>query len=316
MRNSLPFLLLLLVWASSCKDKKTDFSGDTAISATDFVAVFPKINQGFRVADTNITKVADTLTIGYKAILQFVPDSVITGIVGKSKRLAIHPVGMIEKQKENYLLLSLHSQKTTHIVVLVMDKKYKFLAAKELLSDADKDGYQHSVSINREPTFLISREKTGAYNQLQFSRTGWVYTSSGVFMVVINDSNEGATKSAIINPIDTFPKKYRYSGDYQKNKKNFISIRDGHTPNTYTFFIHFEKEENCTGELKGEFKMKSANTAVFAENGDPCVIDFTFDGNEVTVKEQGSCGSHRGITCYFDDSFIKKREPRSGKKNK
>jgi hypothetical protein len=316
MRNSLPFLLLLLVWASSCKDKKTDFSGDTAISATDFVAVFPKINQGFRVADTNITKVADTLTIGYKAILQFVPDSVITGIVGKSKRLAIHPVGMIEKQKENYLLLSLHSQKTTHIVVLVMDKKYKFLAAKELLSDADKDGYQHSVSINREPTFLISREKTGAYNQLQFSRTGWVYTSSGVFMVVINDSNEGATKSAIINPIDTFPKKYRYSGDYQKNKKNFISIRDGHTTNTYTFFIHFEKEENCTGELKGEFKMKSANTAVFAENGDPCVIDFTFDGNEVTVKEQGSCGSHRGITCYFDDSFIKKREPRSGKKNK
>lgn len=316
MRNSLPFLLLLLLLANGCKEKKTDFSGETPIRATDFVAVFPKLNQGFKVADTNITKVADTLTIGYKAIIQFVPDSIFTGITGKSKKIIIHPVGMIEKQKENYLLLSLYSQKTTHIIVLVMDKKYRFLAAKELLNDAEKDGYQHSVSINREPTFLISREKMGAYNQLQFSRTGWVYTSSGSFMVVINDSNEGATKSTIINPIDTMPKKYRYSGDYQKNKKNFISIRDGHTPNTYTFFIHFEKEDNCTGELKGELKMKSANTAVFSENGDPCVIDFTFEGNEVTVKEQGSCGSHRGITCYFNDSFIKKREPKTGKKGK
>lgn len=316
MKNSLPFLLLLLVLANSCKDKKTDFSGETAIPAADFMAVFPKLNQGFKVADTNINKVSDTLTIGYKAILQFVPDSVITSIAGKSKKLRIHPVGLIEKQKEDYLLLSLSGQKTTHIAVIVLNKKHKFLAAKELLNDAEKDGYQHSVSINREPTFLISREKNGAYNQLQFSRTGWVYTASGNFMVVINDSNEGSTKSAIINPIDTMPRKYKYSGDYQKNKKNFISVRDGHTPNAYIFFIHFEKDDNCTGELKGEFKMKSANTAVFAENGDPCIIDFTFEGNEITVKEQGSCGSHRGITCYFDDSFIKKKEPKTAKKTK
>jgi len=85
-------------------------------------------------------------------------------------------------------------------------------------------------------------------------------------------------------------------------------------PNVYQFFIHFEKEEGCTGELKGELKMKDANTAQFSEKGDPCVIDFHFEGNEISLKEQGSCGNHRGIKCFFDDTFIKKKELRSTKK--
>ena len=315
MRKCLPLLLLLLIGA--CKDKKIDLSGDVPVRISDFVAVFPKINTPYLVADTSIIKLADTITIGYKAFIQFFPDSSLVPIVGNNKKITIHPVGIIEKDKENYLLVNFTTQKKiTHLAVFVTDKKNKYLASKELLGTYHDDEYTHSLSINREPTFLISKEKMGKENTMQFTRTGWVYTTSGgIFMVVINDSNEDSRKSNVINPIDTLPRKNKLSGDYVEDKKNFISIRDTKKPNVYQFFIHFEKDEgNCTGELKGELKMKDANTAQFAEKGDPCVIDFRFEGNEVSLKEQGSCGNHRGIKCFFDDTFIKRKETRTRKK--
>jgi hypothetical protein len=316
MKNYLS-LLLLLTFLWSCKDQKADLSGDTPVKMSDLIAVFPKLTPPYTVADTNITKVADTTRIGYKALLQFFPDSSLRAIVGNNHKITIRPVGIIEKDKESYLLINFSaSKKSTHQAVFVIDKKNKYLASKEILNNSTDDDYLHSVSVNREPTFLISKEKTGKDNTLQYSKTGWVYSaSSGIFMVVVNDSNENPQKANVINPIDTLPKKNKYSGDYVQNKKNYISLRDSKKPNQYQFFIHFEKNEgSCIGELKGELKMINAGTAIFSENGDPCVIDFTFEGNTITVKEKGSCGNHRGIKCFFDDTFIKKKEPRAKKK--
>lgn len=316
MKRCLPILLLLALWG--CKKKKIDLSGEVPVKVADFIAVFPKINLPYVVADTNIHKAGDTVLIGTRALLQFFPDSSLTPIVGTNRKLVIHPVGKIDKEKETYLLLSFTARKKdTHLVVFVTDKKNKYLASKEILRTGMDEEYTHSVSINREPTFLISREKTGKDNNLKFSRTGWVYSSAGIFMVVINDSNEDPKKTNVINPIDTLPRKNKFSGDYIQDKKNYISIRDTKKPNTYLFFIHFEKNEgSCTGELKGEMKMKDAGTAQFSQHGDPCVIDFRFEGNEITLKEKGSCGNHRGIKCFFDDTFIKKKEPRMAKKGR
>lgn len=317
MKKCLPWLLLLFIgWG--CKDKKVDLSGEVPVKVSDFIAAFPKITPAYVVADTNLLKAADTVTIGYKALIQFVPDSTVKLLTGHAKKTVIHPVGIIEKEKENYLLVNLSvPRKNTYLAVFVLDKKNKYLAYKSLLSEKNEDGYLHSVSVNREPTFLISKEKMGKDNSLKFSRTGWVYTSTGEFMVVVNDSNEDPSQSDVINPIDTLPRKNKFSGDYVQDKKNYISIRDTKKPNVYQFFIHFEKNEgSCTGELKGEMTLQSATTAIFKENGDPCIIDFRFEGNEITLKEQGSCGNHRGIKCFFDDTFIKKREPRAAKKKK
>lgn len=317
MKKCLPWLLLLfLSWG--CKDKKVDLSGEVPVKVSDFIAAFPKITPPYSVADTNIHKVADTVTIGYKALLQFFPDSSLKQIVSNAKKTIVHPVGIIEKEKENYLLVNLVvPKKNIHLAVFVLDKKNKYLASKELLTQKHADGYLHSVSVNREPTFLISREKMGKDNSLKFSRTGWVYASTGEFMVVVNDTNEDPDKTNVINPIDTLSRKNTYSGDYVQDKKNYISIRDTKKSNVYEFFIHFEKNNGtCIGELKGEMTMLSATTAVFKINGDPCVIDFRFEGNEITLKETGSCGNHRGIKCYFDDTFIRKKEPRTGKKKK
>jgi hypothetical protein len=308
----IPLFCLLL---SACKNKKVDLMGDEPIKIEDLQAAFPKLTSNFQMADTNFFKKADTTRISYKVLNQFFPDSIMLAVAGKDKKAEIKPLGLIEKEKENYWLINVTQKKrNTSSVVLVTDKDMKFLAYKTLLTNNRNDGYAYAVSINKEPTFMISREKMQANNNLRFTRSGWVY-NEGAFMIVVNDSNEDPEKTAIINPIDTLPRLNKLSGDYIKNEKNFISLRDGKNTGEYLFFIHFEKDNGtCVGELKGEIKMKSATTGIYTANGDPCIVDFTFSGNTITVKEKGSCGNRRGIKCFFDDSFRKKKEPKPKKK--
>lgn len=318
MKNRI--LLLLFILALGCKEKKTDLSGNTNLEAEEFFNAFKLLKLPITIADTSMIRLADTVKIGYKALLQFVPDSVLKQSISDKKKTVIHPLGRIQKEKEKnaeiYLLINFTTREKTSLYAFVFDHKYKYLNKKEILKNHFDDNYAHTVSINREPTFVVGKEKNEA-EQLKYTRIGWAFIeSTNNFMVVINDGNENTVKNEkIINPIDTLPRKNPHSGDYIQDKKNFISIRDGKNANTYEFFIHFEKNEgSCTGELKGEMKIISAKQGQYNINGDACVIDFTFNDNEISFKEQGICGNHRGIKCQFNDSYIKKREPRKKKK--
>ncbi len=303
--------LIATVVLISCKEKKVDLSGERPVKINDFIAAFPVLSLPFNAADTNFTKFSDTLTIGYKAFIQFIPDSALHTTTASSHNITIHPVGKIEKEKEIYLLATISFHKKNQLLVFVLNKKYNYLSSKTLLYNINNDNYSHSVNINKEPTFLISQEKTNSDKQLLFTRIGWVYNNKN-FMVVINDGNEDPAKTAIIDPIDTLPKKNKYSGNYIINNRNFVSVRDGKNLNTYGFFIHFEKNEGaCTGELKGILQLKTATKGIYQENGDPCVIDFIFTKNELTVKEKGSCGNRRGMNCFFDDTYTKRKEIKS-----
>jgi hypothetical protein len=62
--------------------------------------------------------------------------------------------------------------------------------------------------------------------------------------------------------------------------------------------------------------MKDATSAAYNQGGDPCVIDFSFEGNNIILKEKGSCGNRRGMQCFFDDTFTKKKEPKVTKKKR
>ena len=304
-------LPLILVFAFGCKQKKADLAGDAPVKVNDFVAAFPPLALPYAIADTNIASVADTVTISHKVLNQFIPDSILTNLIDDEKKYSIHPIGRIEKEKEIYLLFNVTQSGQTVQIVAVFDRTNKFLAAKNMLSNEPEEDYIHTLTINKEPTFTISKEHVNALTKMiQFTRVGWVYNSAGIFMVVVNDTNEDPkTSNIILNPIDTLPRINKLSGDYEKDKKNFISIRDGKDANAYLFFIHFEKKEGvCTGELKGTMKMSEENTGIYSQGGDPCVIDFNFDGNEITLKEKGSCGNRRGMDCFFDDSFTKKKE--------
>jgi hypothetical protein len=113
----------------------------------------------------------------------------------------------------------------------------------------------------------------------------------------------------LINPIDTLPRKNKFSADYGSGKMNLVSIRDGKRNGLIRFFIHFEKGNGeCTGELKGEATIRSSNMAEYREDGDPCILKFIFSGGSLSLKEEEGCGSRRGLQCLFDGSFERKKE--------
>ncbi len=300
------FIFIMLI---GCKPKKIDLSGETKIDEKEFIAIFKTLPLPYFVSDTNLDKHADTVSIGLKVFEQFFPDSMLTTMAQKKGLFKIHPVGIINKPKEKYLLFVIKEKKKMRLLTFVLNEQNEFMAGKELLNNAHKTDYHFTLNINKEPTFLISQEKINKENQLLFTREGWIYNDVGIFMVVTKDSNEDPSKTAVINPIDTIPALNKFSGNYYKDKKNYLSVRDGKNANHYLFFIHFEKNNgSCTGELKGELKLNSPKTGVFSQNGDPCIIDFDFAGNSIKLKEQGSCGNHRGIKCFFDDVYTRKKE--------
>ncbi|MFL5808350.1 MAG: hypothetical protein ACJ749_02450, partial [Flavisolibacter sp.] len=115
----------------------------------------------------------------------------------------------------------------------------------------------------------------------------------------------------VFNPIDTLPRSHKLAGDYGKDKKNFVSVRDGRNPNQLLVFIHIENDEGCSGELKGDLLLTSPNTAIYRQGGDPCVLSFQFSGSSVNVKEDEGCGSRRGLNCSFDGTFNRKKQQKS-----
>ena len=183
---------------------------------------------------------------------------------------------------------------------------------------SDNDKAADAASIDKKLSIVISKEWTEKNKDL-YTRTIYAYNNIGIFTTILTETNDERSnvEKGLVNPLDTFQKKYKYSGDYMNGKKKFLSIRDGKTPSQYLFFVHFEnldEVEPCGGELKGQFKLVSDKAGRFSQTGDPCGIDLSFTGSKVNVKENGSCGNHRGIKCFFNDTYTKKNDTYTKKK--
>ena len=309
--------LLILLALIGCDETKTDLSGNTPLKINDFNAAFKNIELPIRINDTNLVSFTDTIKIGRKALEQFLPDSVVEAIAPKLvKNSSIFTVGKIEKETEYYLLLNNKDTKKQTVSVIAFSKKNVFLGYQILtqfdLTQKGSQFYGKTLLINKEPTFLIEENKLDPEQGLTNEKKGWAYTEQG-FRLIYLDANIKPEQKAILNPIDTLPTLNTFSGDYARDKKNFISLRDFGNTNKYQFFLHFEKKEGtCVGELKGLLNFNK-NQATYSEKGDPCTILFTITGNVIKIKEDGNCGNHRNMTCYFNDSYDKKRKTKSKK---
>jgi hypothetical protein len=306
--------LLILLALIGCAETKTDLSGNTPLKINDFNAAFKNIELPIRINDTNLTSFTDTSEIGRKALEQFLPDSVVDAIVPKQlKNGSLFPVGKIEKETEYYLILNHKDAKDQTLSVITFSKKNVFLGYKILtqfdLIHKSSQYYGKTLMINKEPTFLVEENRLDPEQGLSYEKKGWAYTEQG-FRLIYIDANVKPEQKDILNPIDTLPTLNTFSGDYVRDKKNFIALRDFGNPNKYQFFLHFEKKDGtCVGELKGLLNFNK-NQATFSEKGDPCTIQFTITGNVIKIKEDGNCGNHRNMTCYFNDSYDKKRKPK------
>jgi len=307
------FPALLLLFYGSCKNKTADLSGNEKINAEDFFKAFHEIKLPLTVVDSSLKNFGDSTVISKTIFTEFITDTAIAAVErNPDKNFTIHPAGIIHKKEQDFLLTKFTSGKKVQLSVFVFNDKHIYLTNFPLLNNAGSDGYTYSASITEEPTFILKKEKLNVNNTSSYNRNGYAYSAAAnAFLPVLHDSNEDTARiNEIINPIDTLPSTNRYSGDYVGDKRNFISVRDGKSALTYTFFIHFEKNNAaCIGELKGMMTLTTEKTAVFNDSGDPCVINFKFTGNTIKITEEGNCGNHRGITCPFDLSFKKKTLP-------
>ena len=303
-------LSLFLAACLSCKQKKVSLSGDAPVTLTDLIAAFPEAKLPFLVQDTMMdNKAMDSMPVSAKLIHQYIPDSVFAANFPKGVKAKFHALGRVRvPEKETYLFVKATGGGHQTVYLLCFDEKPQFKAAMALLPFSPVSNGFAEGGMDKRYSIIHNRFRKGADGQYQYHKNVHVY-NSGVFNLILTESNETVTPSVLYNPIDTLPRKHKLSADYVKDKANMVSIRDARRANRLSFFIHFENNGGeCTGDLKGEADLVKPNLAIYQDMGDHCELEFSFSGNAVSIRELQGCGNHRGIKCFFEGSFPRKKE--------
>ncbi len=311
-------ILLLVIACTGCRNKKTRLADDDTVSIADFVDFFLEVKLPFQINDSVLNKKeTDSATIGNKIFSQFVPDSVLFKDFGKDGKPKIYPLGKVNlKEQETYLFMKAITPEKKIGYILAFDKKDTFIAAMPVVIADKNPSTLQSGGMDTRYTVFETMERNSAGEQFNGGKNVYILnTEARTFSLIMTDQVVADEEQEIINPIDTFQQKNKYAADYIKDKRNYISIRDGKNASTISFFIHFEKDDgDCTGELKGEAVLSGTKNALYRANGNPCVLEFTFTGNTVAMKELEACGSYRDIKCFFDGAYSKKKESKPKRK--
>lgn len=301
-------IVLLLLLIAACNQKKKRPADDEGITTADFIEFFEVVKPPFTVADSSFERRPDdTASISYKTFTSIVPDTLLLKQFGKTTKIKFYPLGRITVKKlETYLLLKAIGTSRRAAYVLVFDKNKKFVTGLPLLAQDNNSTTEQSAVMDNKFSITTNTQHTEPGGRILYKKAAYAYISSAAaFALILTESNEAEPKREILNPIDTLPRKNKLSGDYRQNKLNIVSVRDSKKPNQLLFFVHFEKDDGCKGELKGEAKLISPGKALYKQAGDQCELTLAFSGNTVSIKEDG-CGSHRDIKCFFEGSFVRK----------
>ena len=317
--NGKPLLYLLLVLAlggfAACKEetKKTDLSKAETATIEDFMAAFPETATPFRYADTVLTiKQYDSLRITHKIFTQFVPDSVFAGTFGKGVKPKWYPYARLNNGNNfQYLIVNGIDPKKKASFLLVFDKKNKFTAGTPLLVLDALAATEQQVSFDRNAKSIFKGiTRKNADESVSQGQTAYTYDEATASFALVMTQPLDNKAPDLINPIDTLSRKHKLSADYGTGKNNLVSIRDAKRENKLTFFIHIDKDNgDCTGELKGEATLTSSTVAEYRVGGDPCVLQFKFSNNAVTLTEVEGCGAKRDLRCSFNGVYARKKTP-------
>jgi len=296
-------LLLLFIALVACNNKKKK-DNEAEFDYQQFSGMFAKSGT-YGISDTGLLKNKDTTVIRSAEFSKFLSDSLKTKIFGKGSRpkyIALAQTRLNETTTFYFVKAQTGSKKA--VLIYVFDNGKFSTAFPFLVPDSDPGTFQSSgVDRAFSVTKAISQRQPAAEGKDVFEYD----VNSRQFSLILTDPLN-KTAGEVVNPIDTLPRRHKFAGDYVRDKKNFISVRDGRYPNQLLVFFHIDKSEGgCTGELKGDLLMTSATTAVYRQSGDPCVMSFRFSSSALVVHEDEGCGSHRGLDCSFDGSYSKRK---------
>jgi hypothetical protein len=304
-------VLLALVFLLACKSRKKTLTGEEPVEVDDFIEFFQDIKLPYTIADTQVSKrLSDSLLISAKIFRQFIPDSVMAKDFGKQSKPKFYALGKVSlKGKETYLFVKAATLSRQVAYILCLDDQKVFRAGMPIVRNNSDKNISLIGGMDNKYTITTRESRKTPGGTVYYKLNAWVYNDVGQFTLIKIESNEPVRLKQVYNPIDSLPRKNRFSGDYVQDKKNFVSVRDGKDARRILFFAHFERYgEECEGELKGEALYVKPNVAQYRHAGDPCVLELSFTNNKLTLREEQGCGNHRGIKCFFEGSYWKKKE--------
>lgn len=293
--------------------KKKSMKGEDKIDMEEFLAVFPVAHLPYSFTDSLLPGAEnDTALISPGIYHQFVPDTVTKSIFPATvnAKSQFYPVAKINGDNEIYLISKgVEGSKKAMFLTAYDSKTFQYISGMVLLKNATDHMTKQSITIDDKYNIVKDVAKTLPNDVVITGHDVYVLNNQAKrFMLVMVDSLGSGTPE-LINPIDTLGKKQRYSADYGDSKKAFVSIRDGKREGRFNFFIYIKNlQKDCSGELKGEATFISPTTAEYRQGGDPCVLQFIFSKNAVSLKEVEGCGSRLGnLQCKFDGIYPKQK---------
>jgi hypothetical protein len=319
MRARYLFCLLGLLLLAGCRGDKKKIKSEEPVTVEDFLVPFPTVRLPYVFDDSLLRKKSpDSLKLSLHAWKTMIPDSLYAAYFAGRPGLHLFAIGKLtDKNKGKYVFIKAVSEGNCSGYLFYFDKKNR-LGGSMRMARVDDDEHEKSYGRidNRFNISLVTEiYKPGGTNIVRESSYG--LSDDGVFVLIMTNTNGAVAGRGVYNPIDTLPKRLKWSGDYVAGKNNIVSIRDGVVPREYRFFIHFVNEDgDCKGEVKGVAEVLSESKAKFTERDGPCGIEFRFSDNHVTIREVGGCGAYRDVSCFFEGAYAKKKQPKIKKKGK
>lgn len=302
-------MMMALLFTVSCNNDKTvPEQEESEFNYERFSARFQEASLPYNLADSTLLNNKDTAGIYNVAFPGLIADSIKTKLFGKNPKIKYVPLVKVgDDKKEKYFIVKAISGNQKAAILVAFDEGQYGAAFPFLNPDADANTSQ-VTSIDKAYSISRNISRKATEDVITEGKDVYAYNKAAKNFTLIMTDVLDEKSITLLNPIDTFPKKNKFAGDYGKDKTNLVSVRDGKDDNEINFFIHFEKgEEKCTGELKGTAFFTSSKTAVYRQGGDACVLELHFTSTAVTLKEIEGCGLHREMKCLFDGTYNKKK---------
>lgn len=306
----------ILIWIVAtflflgCQQEAKDINSDEDIEVTDFLSSFPSKELPIQFNSKDIVNAeSDSLYIKSAIIDKFIPDSIFKVDFKQTAKVRFYRKARYksEETNETYLFLTAEEKNNKKVYLICFNEKNEFATAMKLVEKSNEQGMSMEGGIDKRLTIIKTKYKEGTDKKSYYEKSAYVYNTEGLFTLILTESNLPLEKAVVYNPIDTLTQKNPLSGDYKIDENNFVSIRDGIKEGKLQFFINIEKSGGkCSGKLRGDLVQIKPKVFHYSKADDHCVLEFSFTGKRLQVRELEACGNHRGVRCSFDGKFNKK----------
>ena len=308
MRNALTFIVFSIFFFA-CQQTEKDINADEDIETTDFLLAFPEKQLPIQFNSKDINKKeSDSFYIKSSVVSKFIPDSVFSPDFKQLKKVKFYRKARYkaEETNETYLFLTAEEKNNKKVYLVCYNENNEFAAAMKLVEKTNEAGLTMEGGIDKRLTIIKTKYKETTDKKSFYEKSAFVYNTEGIFTLILTESNAPVEKGIVYNPIDTLAKKNPLSGDYKIDDNNFVSIRDAVKSGKLQFFINIEKSGGkCSGRLRGDLVQVKPKVYHYSKADDHCVLEFSFSGKRLQVRELEACGNHRGVRCSFDGKYSK-----------